>query len=105
MGNNNSLSDDWKDTIYNIGGAIYGLGKVMCKSVKIGVDKAYDYLNDDKHDPRKPASNACDKPVKKSDKKSDEIVIDDSEDIVEIVAEEVEAAEEIVEEAAEITEE
>jgi len=54
MANNESLSSEWKDTVYNLGGAIYGLGKIVCKSVKVGVDKVYDRLNEDEHTTKKP---------------------------------------------------
>lgn len=62
MANNESLLGEWKDTVYNLGGAIYGLGKTVCKSVKVGVDKVYDRLNEDDHMTKKPSTN-----VKKAD--------------------------------------
>lgn len=46
MDKKESLTNEWKDTVYNIGGALYGLGKVVCKSVKVGVDKVYDVINE-----------------------------------------------------------
>lgn len=46
MDKKESLTNEWKDTVYNIGGALYGLGKVVCKSVKVGVDKVYDAINE-----------------------------------------------------------
>lgn len=62
MANNESLLGEWKDTVYNLGGAIYGLGKTVCKSVKVGVDKVYERLNEDDHMTKKPSTD-----VKKAD--------------------------------------
>lgn len=46
MSKNNSLSDEWKDTVYDLGGAFVGLGKTIFRSLKTGVDYAYDRLNE-----------------------------------------------------------
>ncbi len=57
MANKESLTDEWKDTVYNIGGALYGLGKIMCKSVKVGVDKVYERLNENDKAAKKSSSD------------------------------------------------
>lgn len=46
MGKNTDLGNEWKNTVYDLGGAFVGLGKVMLHSVKKGVDLAYDYMNE-----------------------------------------------------------
>lgn len=46
MSKNNSLRDEWKDTVYDLGGAFVGLGKTIFRSLKTGVDYAYDRLNE-----------------------------------------------------------
>ena len=45
--NNNDLGNEWKNTVYNLGGAFVDLGKTLLHSVKKGVDIAYDYMNEE----------------------------------------------------------
>ena len=46
MADNNNLGNEWKTTVYNLGGAFFDLGKTIVHSVKKGVDIAYDYVNE-----------------------------------------------------------
>ena len=43
----NNLGNEWKDTVFNLGGAIFDLGKTLIHSVKAGVDIAYDFINEE----------------------------------------------------------
>ncbi|MBR1861070.1 MAG: hypothetical protein IJ796_04330 [Lachnospiraceae bacterium] len=44
---NIDLGNEWKNTVYNLGGAFVGLGKTVIHSVKKGVDIAYDFMNEE----------------------------------------------------------
>jgi hypothetical protein len=54
----NNLGNEWKTTVYNLGGAFFDLGKTIVHSVKKGVDIAYDYVNeqDDKRNSKRSSS-------------------------------------------------
>ncbi len=58
MADNNNLGNEWKTTVYNLGGAFFDLGKTIVHSVKKGVDIAYDYVNeqDDKRNSKRSSS-------------------------------------------------
>ncbi len=47
MADNNNLGNEWKDTVYTLGGAFVDLGKTLMHSIKTGVDIAYDYINEE----------------------------------------------------------
>ncbi len=54
----NNLGNEWKTTVYNLGGAFFDLGKTIVHSEKKGVDIAYDYVNeqDDKRNSKRSSS-------------------------------------------------
>ncbi len=43
----NNLGNEWKDTVYELGGAFVSLGTTLLHSIKKGVDVAYDFMNEE----------------------------------------------------------
>ncbi len=106
----NNLGNEWKDTVYNLGGAFFDLGRTLLHSVKKGVDIAYDFINDEdvkkkQSGTRKKTSGSAGTAGKAS---SDPIIINaEPQETAEdefVVSEDVEAEAEDIEAEAEETE-
>ena len=80
MANKSSLSDEWKDCVYEFGGALVGIGRTMVRSLKVGVDLVYDKINEE--DVKKNGTGKTKQSSKKSkaSEKADDIIIDDEWD-------------------------
>ncbi|HPF53491.1 MAG TPA: hypothetical protein P5116_04745 [Eubacteriales bacterium] len=50
----NELKDSWKQTGKGLGSAFTNLGKSIVKSVKVGVHKADEWVNDDEGEKKTP---------------------------------------------------
>ena len=76
MADNNNLGNEWKTTVYNLGGAFFDLGKTIVHSVKKGVDIAYDYVNE-QDDKRNAKHSSAAKKSSAEPEKVDGIIIEE----------------------------
>jgi len=76
----NRLSDEWKESVYNFGGALVGLGKTVVRSVKVGVDAVYDRFNDEDKAKREQAKKTSEKSQEKKSRPVVDISVDDDWD-------------------------